>query len=75
LDQIATQRIKKLVLESMSASLFDNLARSARDNVLVTFTTALRVVGGPETIGNSLDFLEEKSVVIEGTSGDDIRTG
>jgi hypothetical protein len=51
--------------------MFGNLARAARHDGLMALAAALRVVSWSEAVRICLHFLEDESVVIEGTQRHD----
>src|SRR4029450_11902654 len=56
----------------MPGAMFRNLACAAGDHVLVALAAALRVVRGPETVGDLLHFLEDEPIVVERTKRYDV---
>ena len=57
MDQRAAERLEELAIQQTSGAVLRDLAGAAGDDVLVAFTTALRVVGGAEAVRDRLDLL------------------
>ena len=55
----------------MPGAVLGDLARAARDDILMTLATALRVVDRSESIGHRLDCLEHETVIVERAQRDD----
>jgi len=71
-NERSAERLKKgVAFEPAGYGMFGDLARAARHDVLMALAAALRVVSRAEAVRIRLYFLEDESVVIEGTQRHD----
>jgi hypothetical protein len=64
-DKRATQRFKELAVFGASGSKLRHLARAAGYNVLMAFSTTLRVVCRAKAVSNFFKLFEYKPVIVE----------
>ena len=71
MDERSAQRREELAVVGTASAMFGDLARAARDDVLMAFAAALGVVSGPQAVGGRFDFLEDEPIVVERSQRDD----
>ena len=71
LDQRATHRLHELQQLQAPGAVLGHLARAAGHDVLVTLAARLGVERRAQSVSDRLDFLEDETIVIEGTQRHD----
>ena len=71
----STGRLEERTVLHSARSMLGNLARAARNDVLMALAATLRVVDRPQAVFDVLDLFEEEAVVVERPQRHDVRLG
>ena len=72
MDERPAERFKELAVDCAPAPEHGHLTCAAGDDVLMTLTTTLRVVGWPQSVRDALHFLEDETIIVERAQRHDV---